>query len=59
MDENKDKILNQDSWLPATPDSVGGFLKIDLNKVDLVTYSLNKRFRQGENGADLKMRSYQ
>ncbi|KRK90530.1 BppU family phage baseplate upper protein [Companilactobacillus futsaii] len=58
MDENKDKILNQDSWLPATPDSVGGFLKIDLNKVDLVTYSLNKRFRQGENGADLKMWFY-
>lgn len=58
MDENKDNILNQDSWVPATPDSVGGYLKIDLNKVDLVTYSLNKRFRQGENGAELKFWFY-
>lgn len=58
MDESKENILNQDSWLPASPDSVGGYLKIDLNKADLVTYSLNKRFRQGENGADLKLWFY-
>ncbi|TGD20921.1 DUF2479 domain-containing protein [Companilactobacillus suantsaicola] len=58
MDESNENILNQDGWLPVSPDSVGGYLKIDLNKVDLVTYSLNKRFRQGENGADLKMWFY-
>lgn len=58
MDESNENILNQDGWLPVSPDSVGGYLKIDLNKVDLVTYSLNKRFRQGENGANLKMWFY-
>lgn len=58
MDESRENILNQDSWLPVSPDSVGGYLKIDLNKADLVSYSLNKRFRQGENGADLKMWFY-
>jgi len=58
MDESRENILNQDSWLPVSPDSVGGYLKIDLNKTDLVSYSLNKRFRQGENGADLKIWFY-
>lgn len=58
MDESKDNILNQETWNPIAPESIGGFLKIDLNKVDLVTYSLNKRFRQGENGADLKLWFY-
>lgn len=59
MDENIKDILDQDTWLPATPDiTKDGYIKIDLNKVDLVTYSFNKRFRQGENGPQLKLWFY-
>lgn len=59
MDENIKDILDQDNWLPATPDiTKDGYIKIDLNKVDLVTYSFNKRFRQGENGPQLKLWFY-
>lgn len=53
MDENRIDLLNQDGWVPATPGMMGSYLKIDLNKKDLVTYSLNKRFRQGENGVEV------
>ena len=53
MDENRVDLLNQDGWVPATPGMMGSYLKIDLNKADLVTYSLNKRFRQGENGTEV------
>ena len=56
MDESIDKILNQDLWNPSdSAVTKDGFIKIDLNKTDLVTYSFNKRFRQGENGPQLKM----
>jgi hypothetical protein len=59
MDENIKDILDQDTWLPVTPDiTKDGYIKIDLNKVDLVTYSFNKRFRQGENGPQLKLWFY-
>ncbi|MQS51660.1 BppU family phage baseplate upper protein [Companilactobacillus mishanensis] len=59
MDENISNILDQDTWLPATPDiTKDGYVKIDLNKVDLVTYSFNKRFRQGENAPELHLWFY-
>lgn len=59
MDENIKDILDQDTWLPVTPDiTKDGYIKIDLNKVDLVAYSFNKRFRQGENGPQLKLWFY-
>lgn len=58
MDENNDNILNQDTWQPVAPTEKGGYVIVDLNKIDLNTISFNKRFRQGENGAELKLWFY-
>lgn len=58
MDEDRVHILDQNHWQPATPALKGGYMVIDLNKPDLVTYSFNKRFRQGENGVKIPLWFY-
>lgn len=58
MDEDRVTILDQNHWQPATPALKGGYMVIDLNKPDLVTYSFNKRFRQGENGVKIPLWFY-